>query len=168
MKATFRTTDDTLQVYAGRDLSSGIIARLPKSREIQLSAGEVFERREWMEATLSDGTVGYTLGPSARGHTTLGATPSASTHVAASGYSKGSNTLNETAETGGHERQHQHRAPPDILVRDRKAAYAGLLELFILRLRAGREAGRITAFLLRPSVQWMRSCPLRQMRGGPY
>jgi hypothetical protein len=41
-----------------------------KGSEIQLGAAAIYEAREWMEATLDDGSVGYVLGPNARGHTT--------------------------------------------------------------------------------------------------
>ena len=48
------------------------MAQVSKGTEIQLSAATVHEGREWTEATLEDGSVGYVLGPSARSHTTLG------------------------------------------------------------------------------------------------
>jgi len=66
------TTDDMLQVYQDRDLDSTVIAHLAKGVEIQLDAATVHEGRQWMAATLEDGSVGYVLGPSAHGHTTLG------------------------------------------------------------------------------------------------
>jgi len=69
------TTDDMLQVYQDRDLSMNAVAQLSKGSEIQLGAATMHEGREWMEAILEDGRVGYVLGPSARGHTTLGGTP---------------------------------------------------------------------------------------------
>ncbi len=65
------TTDGQLQVYRQRDLASAI-AHVPKGVGLRLSDSTVFEEREWMEATLEDGTVGYVLGPAARSHTTLG------------------------------------------------------------------------------------------------
>jgi hypothetical protein len=68
---TVTTTDDDLTLYKERDLSSSVIARVSKGRKIQLGAPELIDGREWMAATL-DNSVGYVLGPSARGHTTLG------------------------------------------------------------------------------------------------
>lgn len=68
------TTDNTLLVYRDRDLSSSVIAQIPKDHELQLGRAEEFEGREWMKATLEDGSDGYVLGPSVRGHTTLGGT----------------------------------------------------------------------------------------------
>jgi hypothetical protein len=65
------TLDDTLQVFRERDLSSTVIARLPKGIEIVLSASTVFEGRDWIEATIEGVDSGYVLYPSARGHTTL-------------------------------------------------------------------------------------------------
>jgi len=74
------TTDDRLQVYRQRDLASTIV-HVPKGVGLKLSDSSVFEEREWMEATLEDGTVGYILGPAARGHTTLGGSLSAAEEV---------------------------------------------------------------------------------------
>lgn len=67
-------TDDTVQIYQCRDLDSSVIAHVPQGHQIQLGTAEVFEGREWVEAILEDGTVGYILGPTARGHTTFGVT----------------------------------------------------------------------------------------------
>jgi len=74
------TTDDQLQVYRQRDLASAIV-HVPKAVGLTLSDSTVFEDREWMEATLEDGTVGYVLGPTARSHTTLGGSLSAAEEV---------------------------------------------------------------------------------------
>src|SRR5256885_1054684 len=41
----------------------------------------VCEGREWLQATLPDGTVGYVLGPSVRGHTTFLANVGISTRI---------------------------------------------------------------------------------------
>src|SRR5262249_40670446 len=57
-----------------RDLSSSVIATLPKGSSIQLGALEESGGQEWIEATLEEGRIGYVLGPSALGHTTPGAT----------------------------------------------------------------------------------------------
>ncbi|MGH9583556.1 MAG: hypothetical protein ACRD4O_11530 [Bryobacteraceae bacterium] len=76
------TTDDALDVYGDHDVSSKIIAHARKGSEIQLGIGAIDDGREWMEAILEDGTAGYVLGPSARGHTTLGALPSQETTTA--------------------------------------------------------------------------------------
>ena len=67
------TTDDMLQVYQDRDVSSRVIVQARRGAEIHLGAATVHEGREWMEAIIED-NVGYVLGPSARGHTTLGPT----------------------------------------------------------------------------------------------
>jgi hypothetical protein len=66
------TIDDGLQLYQSRDLSSRVITHVPHGHELQVDADEVFEGREWLTVSLQDGTTGYTLGPSARSHTTLG------------------------------------------------------------------------------------------------
>lgn len=66
------TTDDTLQIYRCTDLSSNVVARVPSGHVIELGDVEECDGREWISATLEDGTVGYLLAPSARGHTTLG------------------------------------------------------------------------------------------------
>jgi hypothetical protein len=64
-----RTLDDALQVYQSCDFNSPVVAQLPRGAEIQLGAASEFEGREWLEATLLDGSTGYVLGPSARSHT---------------------------------------------------------------------------------------------------
>ena len=69
-------TDGTLQVYQARNLSSAVIISLARGQELQLGAAEILEGREWVEAYLEDGGIGYVLGPSVRSHTTLGATSS--------------------------------------------------------------------------------------------
>jgi hypothetical protein len=66
------TIDDSLLVYQTRDLSSTLIAKLPGGQNIRLGPPGEHDGREWLEATLADGNVGYVLGPSARSHTTLG------------------------------------------------------------------------------------------------
>jgi hypothetical protein len=66
------TIDDTVAIYQVRDSNSTAIAQVPRGHNIRLGAAEEYGGREWMEATLADGTVGYVLGPSARSHTTLG------------------------------------------------------------------------------------------------
>jgi hypothetical protein len=71
MPQKITTTDDALQFYQDRDLSSAVIARVPTGLDIQVGAATVREGREWLEATLEDGKAGYILGPSARSHTTL-------------------------------------------------------------------------------------------------
>ena len=68
---TVTTTDGTLEVYGACDLSSAVLARLAKNVEIQIGPPVVIQGREWMQATLADGNLGYVLAPSARGHTTL-------------------------------------------------------------------------------------------------
>jgi hypothetical protein len=73
MKVT--TTDGMLQVYRDRDLSSSIVATLPRGVDIQLGDKTLYEGREWMEATLEDGSVGHVLAPSARSHTTFDPIP---------------------------------------------------------------------------------------------
>jgi hypothetical protein len=70
-KQKVTTTDDTLRIYRDRDLNSSVIAPVAKGVAVQLEAATIYEGREWMRATLEDGTVGYVLGSSARGHTTL-------------------------------------------------------------------------------------------------
>ena len=65
------TTDDVLVVYQNRSLGSAPI-QVPKGAEIRLGPSVVHEGREWMDTTLPDGTTGFVLGPTARGHTTLG------------------------------------------------------------------------------------------------
>jgi hypothetical protein len=62
-----------LAVYGARDLNSTVICHVPAGSKISLGEAEEFESREWMEATLDDGSAGYILGASARGHTTLDA-----------------------------------------------------------------------------------------------
>lgn len=74
MPATVTTLDDTLQVYREPDLTSAVIVQLQKGTQIDLGAAAIHEGREWITATLNGETAGYVLGPSARGHTTLGAT----------------------------------------------------------------------------------------------
>jgi hypothetical protein len=66
------TTDDSLVVYQTRDLTSTLIVQLPKGHNFGVGAAEEHGGREWMQATLVDGRIGYVLGPSARSHTTLG------------------------------------------------------------------------------------------------
>lgn len=68
------TTDDMLRVYQDRDLSSTVIVQASKGLDIRLGAATVHEGREWIEATVEDGSAGYILGPSARSHTTMGGT----------------------------------------------------------------------------------------------
>jgi hypothetical protein len=67
-------TEDSLPVYQDRDLSSAVIAQVPNGHGITTRLDVAKDRigREWLEATLADGTIGYILGTSARGHTTLG------------------------------------------------------------------------------------------------
>jgi hypothetical protein len=79
MPQKITATDDVLQVYEHQDLDSRVIAQANKGLEIELGEATVHEGREWIEASLEDGTRGYVLGASARGHTTLGGTQLAST-----------------------------------------------------------------------------------------
>jgi hypothetical protein len=73
MTQIVKTTDDALQIYQDRDFGSPVVANLQKDVEIQLGAQSIHEGRQWIEASLTGGGVsGYVLGPSARGHTTLG------------------------------------------------------------------------------------------------
>jgi uncharacterized protein (UPF0335 family) len=65
-------TDGTLQVYQARDFSSTVILQLARGSEIELGASQIFDGREWIEANLGNGSVGYVLGPSVRSHTNLG------------------------------------------------------------------------------------------------
>ncbi len=71
MPKTVTTTDDTLQVFAARDLESNMLVRIPTGAEVELGETGTVEGREWIQATLKDGTSGFVLAPSARGHTTL-------------------------------------------------------------------------------------------------
>jgi hypothetical protein len=73
-RTTVTASDDTLELYQARDLGSAVIAKLAKGSRIDLGTPIEWNGREWMQATLDDGTVGYVLAPSARSHTTLGAT----------------------------------------------------------------------------------------------
>jgi hypothetical protein len=66
------TTDDTLRVYRERGLNSPVLAELAKGVEIEVDVAAEFEGREWMKATLKDGTFGFVLASSVRGHTTIG------------------------------------------------------------------------------------------------
>jgi hypothetical protein len=68
---TVTTTDDTLQIFAARDLDSNVLTRVPKAVEVVLGDAMTVEGREWIQATLKDGTSGFVLAPSARGHTSL-------------------------------------------------------------------------------------------------
>jgi len=74
-RTTVTAIDDHLDLYESRDLSSRVVAKVPKGAKIQLGAVEQFEGREWIRATLDDGSAGFVLGPSARSHTTLVAAP---------------------------------------------------------------------------------------------
>jgi hypothetical protein len=70
-------TEESLPVYQERDLISTVVAHVPRGHGINTRLDVVAKDRigrEWMEATLADGTIGYILGTSARGHTTLGLT----------------------------------------------------------------------------------------------
>jgi hypothetical protein len=71
MRKNVTTTDAMLVIYQDRDLSSSVVVQVSKDVEIQLGYPVIHDGREWMEATLKDGTVGYVLGPNARSHTTL-------------------------------------------------------------------------------------------------
>jgi hypothetical protein len=70
-----RTLDDALRVFQDHDLTSPVIGQLPKDVEIQLGGVLEIEGREWVEATLSDGTTGYLVSASARSHTEIGDGP---------------------------------------------------------------------------------------------
>lgn len=72
MANSVTTTDDTLRVLASPDLHSEVLAQLPKGTVVKLGDVATFDQREWMKLTLEDGTSGYALAPSVRGHTTLG------------------------------------------------------------------------------------------------
>jgi hypothetical protein len=67
-------TEDSLPVYQDRDLTSTVIAQVPRGHGIKTRLDVAKDRvgREWMEANLPDGRVGYILATSARGHTTFG------------------------------------------------------------------------------------------------
>jgi hypothetical protein len=69
--------DDDLVVYENRDLGSAVVARSFNGMQLVLDTPTIHEGREWMEATMADGRVGYVLGPVARGHTTTGINPPA-------------------------------------------------------------------------------------------
>jgi len=71
------TTDNLLDLYTSRDLGSAVVPSLPKGTDIQLGPPELFEGREWLQATLKNGSTGYLLGPSVRGHTKLCSTGAA-------------------------------------------------------------------------------------------
>lgn len=70
-----RTLDDTLQVFQDRDLNSAVVGNFPKDVEIQLGGVSEIEGREWLEATLPNGTTGYLVSASARSHTEIGDGP---------------------------------------------------------------------------------------------
>jgi hypothetical protein len=72
MSRKVKTIDDALVLYRERNLTSDVISHVPGDQEIQLGSTAVYEGREWIEVTLVDGSTGYALGPSVRGHTTLG------------------------------------------------------------------------------------------------
>lgn len=74
MPAKAITIDSTLRLYRERDPDSSVVAQLPKGAAIELGSATVVEGREWIEATVED-KVGYVLGPSVRGHTTLTTLP---------------------------------------------------------------------------------------------
>lgn len=76
------TTDDTVQVFRERDLRSRPMARLGAGTQIQLGAVTAFEGREWIEVVINDLNVGYVLGPTAHGHTTLDAREASSAGAA--------------------------------------------------------------------------------------
>jgi hypothetical protein len=65
------TIDDFLQILADRDVNSEVLASLPKGAAVELGEASQFDGREWMQATVKEGTSGFVLAPSARGHTTL-------------------------------------------------------------------------------------------------
>jgi len=81
MPETVTATDDGLQIYRDRDLGSLFARTIQKGDAIQLGARNIHEGREWIEATLSDGTVGFILGPAARGHTTMAEARSAAKYL---------------------------------------------------------------------------------------
>lgn len=68
---TVITTDDSLRILADRNLSSDVLALVPKGTEIELGGTSTLDGREWIQAKLKSGRSGYVLAPSARGHTTL-------------------------------------------------------------------------------------------------
>ena len=47
-----RTTDDSLAIYEGRDLSSKVVATPPKNTTIDLGASEEADGREWIEVAV--------------------------------------------------------------------------------------------------------------------
>jgi len=65
------TIDDFLQILADRDVNSEVLASLPKGAAVELGEASQLGGREWMQATVKEGTSGFVLAPSARGHTTL-------------------------------------------------------------------------------------------------
>jgi hypothetical protein len=75
MQKIVTTVDDMLQIFSARDLESSVLARIPKGVDLQLDEPTTVEGREWMQAMLNDGTFGFVLAPSARGHTTLASEP---------------------------------------------------------------------------------------------
>lgn len=66
-----RTLDDSLRVFQNHDLNSDVIRQIPQGLEIQLGAATEIDGREWIEANLPDGAVGYVLGSSVRSHTAV-------------------------------------------------------------------------------------------------
>src|ERR1051326_6078576 len=58
--------DDVLQVFKSRDLKSDVLSQPGKDTVIQLGVVSDVDGREWIEATLPDGTFGFVLGPSVR------------------------------------------------------------------------------------------------------
>ena len=70
-----RTLDDGLRVFQDHDLNSPVIGQLPKDVEIQLGGVFEIEGREWVEASLLDGTTGYLVCASARNHAEIGDRP---------------------------------------------------------------------------------------------
>jgi hypothetical protein len=65
-----KTEDDALRVYEACDFNSGVKAEVPRGAEILLGRTLENDGREWIEATLPEGTSGWVLGPSMRSHTT--------------------------------------------------------------------------------------------------
>lgn len=65
-----RTTDNALRVFEACDVNSAVRSQLPIEAEIQLGTASEIGGREWIEATLPNGTSGYVVGASLRSHTT--------------------------------------------------------------------------------------------------
>jgi len=65
-----RTIDGAVRVFQDRDLNSAMKSEVPQGVVLHLGVASEVGGREWVEATLPDGTSGYVLGANVRSHTT--------------------------------------------------------------------------------------------------